>query len=79
MALSETDFRINIADNGRGFDLGAIESQSQSPMIPNGDGLTNMQRRLADIGGQYRIESSPGIGTSVMFIIPLNNHPKYTN
>ncbi len=79
MALNETDFRINIADNGRGFDLAVIESQSHSPMIPNGDGLTNMQRRLADIGGQYQIESRPGIGTSVLFIIPLNSRPKYTN
>jgi signal transduction histidine kinase/ligand-binding sensor domain-containing protein len=80
IAISETWFKINIADNGRGFDLAAVESQLQSPtIIPNGDGLTNMQRRLTDIGGQYRIESTPGNGTSITFVVPLNLQPHYTN
>jgi signal transduction histidine kinase len=70
---------LNITDNGRGFDLAAIEAQLNSPAIPNGDGLTNMQRRLTDIGGQYRIESTPGNGTSITFVVPLNIQPQYTN
>jgi len=79
IAISETWFKINITDNGRGFDLAAVESQLQSPTIPNGDGLTNMQRRLTDIGGQYRIESTPGNGTNITFVVPLNLQPHYTN
>jgi signal transduction histidine kinase len=79
MAINATAFRLNIADNGRGFNLAAIEAQLRSPTIPNGDGLFNMQRRLTDIGGQYRIESTPGNGTSITFVVPLTNQTQYTN
>jgi ligand-binding sensor domain-containing protein/signal transduction histidine kinase len=79
IAINGSNFMLNITDNGRGFDLAAIEAQLNSPAIPNGDGLTNMQRRLTDIGGQYRIESTPGNGTSITFVVPLNIQPQYTN
>jgi len=78
IAISETTFRLTITDNGRGFDLAAIEVELQSPILPNGDGLTNMQRRLTDIGGQYLFESTPGNGTSITFVVPLNTKPQYT-
>jgi ligand-binding sensor domain-containing protein/signal transduction histidine kinase len=72
MVLMDTAFTINIADNGRGFDLSAQEAKLASAATPAGDGLINMRRRLQDIGGQYRIESVPGQGTTVTFVIPLN-------
>ena len=30
-----------------------------------GSGLTNMKRRLEDIGGSFRVTSQPGVGTTV--------------
>jgi ligand-binding sensor domain-containing protein/signal transduction histidine kinase len=71
MVINDTRFTINLSDNGKGFDLAAQESKSESPATA-GDGLVNMRRRLAEIGGQYRIESMPGQGTRVTFVIPLN-------
>ncbi len=50
---------VVIEDNGRGFN-GAIKSNGA-------DGLENMSRRIAEIGGQFQIKSKPGAGTSIAF------------
>jgi signal transduction histidine kinase len=56
MALTENLLTISIKDDGRGF-------------VPNGHlaghGLTNMKRRLEDIGGKCFVESGPGKGATV--------------
>lgn len=49
---------VSIEDDGCGFDPATI---------PTGNGLVNMKRRLADIGGSCVIESRPGQGTRVQF------------
>ncbi|HEX9045889.1 MAG TPA: ATP-binding protein [Verrucomicrobiae bacterium] len=53
---------IVIADNGRGFD----GNPSQ-----DGNGLGNLYERLAALNGRCQIDSQPGKGTSVKFIIPV--------
>ena len=71
-------FEINISDNGRGFNTPVIESKLATPTTAAGDGLSNMCQRLTDIGGRCRIESIPGQGTSIQFVIPLNFSTKDT-
>lgn len=47
---------VSIHDDGCGF----------NPATPlPGNGLGNLKRRLDDIGGSFRIESQPGLGTTV--------------
>ena len=77
MVIDDTRFTINISDNGKGFDVAARESRPEAATAAAGDGLVNMRRRLADIGGQYRLESTTGEGTSVTFVIPLNPSVKH--
>jgi signal transduction histidine kinase len=72
MVSGHKAFEIKIADDGKGFNASAIESKSEPPATVPGDGLVNMRRRLADIGGHCRIESTPGLGTNIRFVIPLN-------
>jgi ligand-binding sensor domain-containing protein/signal transduction histidine kinase len=72
MIFSNAVFEINISDDGKGFNPSAIESKSELPTTVSGDGLSNMRRRLADIGGHCRIESTPGQGTNISFVISLN-------
>jgi ligand-binding sensor domain-containing protein/signal transduction histidine kinase len=73
MVSGNAAFEIKISDNGKGFNASIIESKSGPPPagVP-GDGLVNMRRRLAEIGGQCRIESAPGQGTNIRFVISLN-------
>lgn len=57
-------FGITIADNGKGFDAGAIASHS-------GLGLRNLYQRASLHGGQVDVDSAPGQGTRVTIRIPL--------
>ncbi|MFN0173171.1 MAG: 7TM diverse intracellular signaling domain-containing protein [Saprospiraceae bacterium] len=51
-----------VADNGIGFDLGEKGS--------TGVGLSSMNKRAKEIGGELRIISKPGKGTKVSFMLP---------
>jgi len=51
-----------IEDNGIGFDLGAALSKCD---YAKGMGLTNMQERTELSGGSFRIQSTPGEGTTI--------------
>jgi signal transduction histidine kinase len=55
--------QIVIADNGCGFDLKTVK---------RGHGLTNLRERLDALHGECRIESRPGNGTTITFIVPLH-------
>ena len=59
---TEEGLDFSIEDNGRGF--------AQAPDDALADGLRNMRQRLADIGGECRIESRPGAGTKVSLHLP---------
>jgi signal transduction histidine kinase len=54
---------LRLADNGRGFDPAASSRR--------GNGLGNMQRRLADIGGTFELNSIPNHGTRIVLRIPI--------
>jgi signal transduction histidine kinase len=68
-------FEINVEDNGCGFDVEAVTSAKHDPTVPAekriGNGMLNLQQRLADVGGQCSIRSQPGQGTTVTLTVPL--------
>ena len=47
-----------LSDNGKGFQLNGLS---------NGNGVENIQNRAKLIGGILKINSEPGIGTTVKF------------
>jgi len=57
--------RIAVEDNGCGF------APEQTTGAGAHEGLTNMRRRMEEIGGRFQIASRPGGGTRVEFIAPL--------
>ena len=73
LAVRETSFELALEDNGRGFAVG--EKLKKSPVsegrAASGNGLENMRRRLAAIGGGCEIQSAPGAGTKVVFSVQL--------
>jgi signal transduction histidine kinase len=56
---------LEIADDGRGFDVAARLSQA------GGLGLRTMDDRVAELGGLFTIDSAPGTGTRVRACFPL--------
>jgi signal transduction histidine kinase len=53
---------LTISDNGRGFDPAADA---------DGNGLINMGRRAARIGGALDIKTRPGTGTTIRLVLPI--------
>jgi signal transduction histidine kinase len=58
------DLVLEVADDGRGFDVPAAERGSRRL------GLTSMRERAASVGGQFEIMSAPGAGTRVRLALP---------
>lgn len=56
---------VVVEDNGRGFD---------PTLTSEGNGLANMQQRLAEMGGECNFTTAPGAGCRVEFKMPLA-HP----
>jgi len=65
-------FEISMSDNGTGFDASSTRLEG----MESGNGLRNMRRRLAEIGGSCEVQSAPGKGTSIRFVFPLNGSMK---
>jgi signal transduction histidine kinase len=61
--MEAAGFALAVKDDGQGFEC----HQSGGA----GNGLTNMQHRLAELGGCCLIQSAPGAGTTVKFIIKV--------
>jgi signal transduction histidine kinase len=72
MTFKNPTFEIRISDDGKGFNSQTNDSRPTSLAIASGDGLNNMCQRLVDIGGRCTIESAPGKGTNVRFVITLS-------
>jgi signal transduction histidine kinase len=71
LTLKEKSFELAVADNGRGFAVGekAKDVQPTQGRVASGNGLENMRRRLAAIGGSCEIQSASGAGTKVVFAV----------
>ncbi len=59
----ERGLTIGVEDNGCGFD--------RADGDPWANGLRNMRQRLAEIGGDCRIQSHPGSGTTITVELPF--------
>ena len=78
--FEEKGVRINVFDNGIGFDRDEVQQRRTSrPSL----GLAGMEERAALLGGTVTIQSRPGYGTEVEAAIPYHhmrasasNHPE---
>jgi signal transduction histidine kinase/streptogramin lyase len=57
-------FVLEVEDDGRGF-------AAASDKAGGGHGLANMRQRLAEVEGRCEVESAPGAGVRVRFVLPL--------
>ncbi len=70
IAMDDTITRVQVSDNGRGFDPAAAESKQ-------GLGLKVIRERVELLGGYMEVESSLGKGTRIAFQVPtLDVAPK---
>lgn len=62
IAQSSRNLSLHMKDDGKGFDLLTATA---------GNGLANMQKRAAEIGAGFCIDTAPGNGTTVKLIVKI--------
>lgn len=63
LQAGEADLRVQIDDDGQGFDQAAALAQNR--------GLSGLHERVDLVAGQFQIESQPGRGTRLTALLPL--------
>jgi two-component system sensor histidine kinase DegS len=61
--------RLEIGDDGQGFDLASMMSQREGHL-----GLVGMHERAQNLGGSLTVETQPQQGTRVVLDVPLSEH-----
>jgi PAS domain S-box-containing protein len=65
LARSGQELLLDIRDNGRGFDPATLARRGSL-------GLVGMRERVISLGGKVNIHSTPGQGTTIVVVIPLD-------
>jgi signal transduction histidine kinase len=68
--VEENFLKVVVEDNGHGF--------APTDTRGGGNGMVNMKQRLADIGGNFALQTAPGQGCRITFLLPLQPHEKIT-
>ena len=66
------ELRIQVRDDGRGFDLSAA-SHDPASTLSSRFGLFSIRERMRAMGGRFEIESGQGKGTTATLVLPLHN------
>ncbi len=64
-------FIARVEDNGRGLDVAAMGDASNAPQALN---LALMNERVRRISGELATDSTPGVGSTLTLVIPLDKH-----
>ena len=67
--FSQNHIWMEIIDNGVGFDISTLESQSNNQV---GMGIRSMQKRAKLIGAALNVETCSGVGTTIKIRCPFN-------
>ncbi len=62
--------RLQVRDEGCGFQLSAVAEQTAAPLSSK-FGLFSIRERMTALGGEFEIESAPGRGTTATLALPV--------
>ncbi len=68
----DNSIRIVIEDDGKGFEIARLDEIIHQQQ---GFGLFSIRERLTHVGGTFAVESTPGRGTKVTLVAPLQGSP----
>jgi signal transduction histidine kinase len=60
--VADGRLEVEVEDNGRGF---------EPALLPRRGGLDHLEQRARGAGGLLEVDSAPGLGTRVRFLLPL--------
>ena len=76
LGRGEETLRIEVCDNGVGFDLTASAAAgSSNTAMSSKFGLFSIRERMIALGGWFDLQSAPGEGTTATLVLPLALNP----
>lgn len=66
LSYENGNIRLEVLDHGTGFDTKAVLQ------MPVSNGLTGIRERVLLLGGQLELQSTPGMGTSLLIELPAD-------
>ncbi len=73
LATNDGTFRIQVRDEGVGFDLAAALTATTTTEISSKFGLFSINERMKALGGWFDVHSVPGKGTTATLILPIED------
>jgi ligand-binding sensor domain-containing protein/two-component sensor histidine kinase len=67
--IQQHHLEMKVTDDGVGFDWSAMKAKASQSL--SGNGLRNMHIRTKEMKGNFSVESTPGIGTTVCLRFPI--------
>jgi len=71
MELNGDRLRLQVHDDGRGFEVAAAAETATSNKLASKFGLFSIRERMKALGGSFEIESAPNQGTRATLTLPL--------
>lgn len=73
LRIEDSGICLEVADDGKGFDMHRVAPRPGR----GGNGLGNMKARMQTAGGTLEIQSAPGMGTSIVYCVPMSRVQRY--
>jgi NarL family two-component system sensor histidine kinase LiaS len=67
-----TDVIAEVQDDGVGFDVGQVKADLAERRRRDPE-LSDLWQRAAAVGGEFRIQSTPGKGTKITVTVPVED------
>jgi PAS domain S-box-containing protein len=70
-SIEDGRLMLQVKDNGQGLKPAASKEATSGVYVSAGNGLPSMNQRASDLGGEFRVISIQGEGTTVWLSVPL--------
>ena len=70
-SIEDGRLTLQIKDNGQGFKPAALNEPANGVPIRGGNGLPSMRQRATELGGEFKVTTAEGQGTTVWLSVPI--------
>jgi PAS domain S-box-containing protein len=70
-SIEDGRLTLQIKDNGRGFKPAAFNDPANEVPVRGGNGLPSMHQRATELGGEFKVTTAEGQGTTVWLSVPI--------
>jgi PAS domain S-box-containing protein len=70
-SIEDGRLTLQIKDNGQGFKPAALNDPANGVPVRGGNGLPSMRQRAMELGGEFKVTTAEGQGTTVWLSVPI--------